>query len=51
MAVRKLTGPTMCAPTNIQVKYEFEDFIAVPGCCTGFHDDASGDFANPPRAA
>lgn len=38
-----------CCPT--QVKYEFEDFIAVPGCCTGFHDDASGDFANPPRAA
>ncbi|CAN0300199.1 unnamed protein product, partial [Scytosiphon promiscuus] len=28
-----------CCPD--QVKYEFEDFMAVPGCCVGFHDDAS----------
>ena len=51
MAVCKFIGPTICAPMNIQVKYEFEDFLAVPGCCTGFHDDASGDFTNSLRAA
>ncbi|CAB1119694.1 unnamed protein product [Ectocarpus sp. CCAP 1310/34] len=33
-----------CCPD--QVKYEFEDFMAVPGCCIGFHDDASGEFSN-----
>eukprot|EP00752_Nemacystus_decipiens_P003243 g3001.t1 len=38
-----------CCPD--QVKYEFEDFMAVPGCCVGFHDDASGDFINPPPPA
>ena len=43
--------PHLCHINNIQVKYEFEDFMAVPGCCTGFHDDASGDFINQPRAA
>lgn len=35
-------------PSESQVKYEFEDFIAVPGCFTGYHDDASGEFTNPP---
>lgn len=38
-----------CCPS--QVKYEFEDFIAVPGCCMGYHDDASGDFKNPSPGA
>ncbi|CAN0399236.1 unnamed protein product [Ascophyllum nodosum] len=38
-----------CCPD--QVKYEFEDFIAVPGCSMGYHDDASGEFSNPPPAA
>lgn len=43
--------PLSLPPTNNKVKYEFEDFMAVPGCCIGFHDDASGEFANPPPGA
>lgn len=45
------TSPAIYVHGVIQVKYEFEDFMAVPGCCVGFHDDASGDFINPPPPA
>lgn len=31
-----------CCPSI--VKYEFEDFMAVPGCTQGWHQDGSGDF-------
>lgn len=48
-----ITPPALPRPISSrgQVKYEFEDFIAVRGCRKGYHDDASGDFTNPPPAA
>ncbi|CAM9654957.1 unnamed protein product [Choristocarpus tenellus] len=33
-----------CCPD--QVKFEFEDFIAVQGCQLGYHNDGSGEFKN-----
>ncbi|KAG5191019.1 chp-1 [Tribonema minus] len=33
-----------CCPDR--VKYEFDDFLAIPGCCRGYHQDGSGEFDN-----
>mmetsp|Transcript_4913 Transcript_4913/g.19647 ORF Transcript_4913/g.19647 Transcript_4913/m.19647 type:complete len:338 (-) Transcript_4913:25-1038(-) len=38
-----------CCPD--QVKYDFDAFLAIPGCQTGYHDDASGDFDDDETAA
>lgn len=37
-----------CCPSK--VKYDFDAFLKVPGCQTGYHDDGSGDFDAPDRA-
>ncbi|CAM9101928.1 unnamed protein product [Heterosigma akashiwo] len=34
-----------CCPGK--VKYDFDDFMKIAGCCTGYHQDGSGEFDNP----
>jgi CHORD len=34
-----------CCPDK--VKYEFDDFMQIAGCCRGYHQDGSGQFENP----
>jgi len=35
---------TCCAH---KVKYDFDEFMKIPGCSVGFHQDGSGEFENP----
>mmetsp|Transcript_7326 Transcript_7326/g.9655 ORF Transcript_7326/g.9655 Transcript_7326/m.9655 type:complete len:312 (-) Transcript_7326:185-1120(-) len=34
-----------CCPDK--VKYDFDDFMKIEGCCIGYHQDGSGEFTNP----